>query len=133
MSSRPERRRSGPIQLAYGRRTGGHRGRPIRSSFERGGRLFARGACDAKGPIAGMMEAIHMLCAMRDRWSGTVLAVFVVDEEVASQGARFRPSGRRSICASLVNRPQTRLSLRTGQHAPACARKRHSGAFSFTR
>ena len=28
----------------------------------RDGRLYARGACDAKGPIAGMLEAIEMLC-----------------------------------------------------------------------
>ena len=53
------------------------------------GRLIARGACDAKGPIAGMMEAIRMLYAARDRWSGTLLAVFVADEEVASRGARM--------------------------------------------
>lgn len=54
----------------------------------RDGRLFGRGACDAKGPIAAMVEAIAMLCATRERWSGTLLAAFVVDEEVASRGAR---------------------------------------------
>src|SRR5262245_10205814 len=32
-----------------------------------GGRLVGRGACDAKGPIAGMIEAIRMLSAARDR------------------------------------------------------------------
>src|SRR5687767_14917204 len=44
------------------------------------GHLIGRGACDAKGPIAGMIEATRMLCAARDRWSGTLLAVFVADE-----------------------------------------------------
>jgi acetylornithine deacetylase/succinyl-diaminopimelate desuccinylase family protein len=69
------------------------------------GRLFARGACDAKGPIAGMVEAIHMLCAARDRWSGTLLAVFVVDEEVASRGARAFAAKRPKIDLCIVGEP----------------------------
>ena len=70
-----------------------------------GGRLFARGACDAKGPIAGMVEAIRMLCAARDRWSGTLLAVFVVDEEVASRGARAFAAKRPKIDLCIVGEP----------------------------
>lgn len=70
-----------------------------------GGRLFARGACDAKGPIAGMVEAIRMLCIARDRWSGTLLAVFVVDEEVASRGARAFVAERPKIDLCIVGEP----------------------------
>ncbi len=69
------------------------------------GRLFGRGACDAKGPIAGMIEAIRMLCDVRDRWSGTLLAVFVVDEEVASRGARTFVADRPKIDLCMVGEP----------------------------
>ena len=54
----------------------------------RGGNLYGRGACDAKGQVAGMLEAVELLSRMRDRWSGTLMAIFVADEEVASLGAR---------------------------------------------
>ena len=69
------------------------------------GRLIARGACDAKGPIAGMVEAIRMLCAARERWSGTLLAVFVVDEEVASRGARAFVAQKPRIDLCIVGEP----------------------------
>jgi succinyl-diaminopimelate desuccinylase len=69
------------------------------------GRLFARGACDAKGPIAAMVEAVRMLCATRDRWSGTLLAVFVVDEEVASRGARAFVAEKPKIDLCIVGEP----------------------------
>lgn len=77
---------------------------PFRLRREQG-RLIARGACDAKGPIAGMVEAIRMLCALRDRWSGTLLAVFVADEEVASRGARAYAAGRPKIDLCIVGEP----------------------------
>ena len=77
---------------------------PFRLRRERG-RLIARGACDAKGPIAGMLEAIRMLCASRARWSGTLLAVFVADEEVASRGARAYAAGRPKIDLCIVGEP----------------------------
>ena len=69
------------------------------------GRLFGRGACDAKGPIAAMLEAIRMLCALRERWSGTLLAVFVVDEEVASRGARAFVRDRPQVDLCVVGEP----------------------------
>ncbi|ANF58865.1 M20 family metallopeptidase [Halotalea alkalilenta] len=55
---------------------------------EREGRLYGRGACDAKGQIAAMVEALARLSKDRDGWRGTLLAVFVADEEVGSLGAR---------------------------------------------
>ena len=51
-------------------------------------RLFGRGACDAKGPLTAMLEAMRLLIAARETWSGTLLGVFVADEEVGSIGAR---------------------------------------------
>lgn len=77
---------------------------PFRLRHERG-RLFARGACDAKGPIAAMVEAIRMLCQSYAQWSGTLLAVFVADEEVASRGARAYAAGRPKIDLCIVGEP----------------------------
>jgi acetylornithine deacetylase/succinyl-diaminopimelate desuccinylase len=55
---------------------------------EADGKLYGRGSCDAKGPMAAMIEATRMLMACRDRWSGTLMAVFTADEEIASEGAK---------------------------------------------
>jgi succinyl-diaminopimelate desuccinylase len=55
---------------------------------EADGNLFGRGSCDAKGPMTAMLEAMRILIATRDTWSGTLLGVFVADEEVGSIGAR---------------------------------------------
>lgn len=52
------------------------------------GRLYGRGTCDCKGTLVAMIEAIRMLAARKAEWSGTVLGVFVADEEVASEGAK---------------------------------------------
>ncbi len=71
----------------------------------RNGRLVARGACDAKGPIVGMLEAIDMLAQTRKTWSGTVIAVFVADEEVASLGARAYVAQKPRIDCCIVGEP----------------------------
>ena len=55
---------------------------------ERDGRLFARGACDAKGPIAAMVEAGRLLAAQRDLWRGALVLAFVADEEIDGCGSR---------------------------------------------
>jgi succinyl-diaminopimelate desuccinylase len=57
------------------------------------GRLYGRGACDAKGALAAMIEAMRLLAADRPRWSGTLLGVFVADEEAASAGAKALVAG----------------------------------------
>ncbi len=55
---------------------------------EANGRLYGRGSCDAKGPLVAMLDAMRRLIAGRDYWSGTLLGVFVADEEVGSLGAK---------------------------------------------
>lgn len=52
------------------------------------GRLYGRGACDAKGSIVAMLAALEALSSSRGGWAGTLMAVFVGDEEVASAGAK---------------------------------------------
>lgn len=55
---------------------------------EADGKLYGRGSCDAKGPMVAMIEATRMLIACRERWAGTLMAVFTADEEIASEGAK---------------------------------------------
>jgi acetylornithine deacetylase/succinyl-diaminopimelate desuccinylase len=55
---------------------------------EADGKLYGRGSCDAKGPMVAMIEATRMLIACREQWSGTLMAVFTADEEIASEGAK---------------------------------------------
>lgn len=55
---------------------------------EADGKLYGRGSCDAKGPMVAMIEATRMLMACREQWSGTLMAVFTADEEIASEGAK---------------------------------------------
>jgi len=55
---------------------------------ERDGRLYGRGACDAKGQVSAMAEAGRLLLDARQDWRGTLLLAFVADEEVGGIGAR---------------------------------------------
>lgn len=72
---------------------------------ERDGRLYGRGSCDCKGPLAAMIEAARMLVAERQAWSGTLMVVFTGDEEVASAGARHYAASRPKIDAVVVGEP----------------------------
>ena len=72
---------------------------------ERDGRLYGRGACDAKGSLAAMIAACAALAADRASWSGTLLAVFVADEEVASDGAKRYAANRPAIDYAVIGEP----------------------------
>ena len=82
----------------------GWRGDPL-VLREESGRLIGRGACDCKGPLAAMIGAMGQLAAARETWSGTLLGVFVADEEVSSQGARHYAAQRPRIDAVVVGEP----------------------------
>jgi succinyl-diaminopimelate desuccinylase len=66
---------------------GGWTSEPFRLT-ERDGRLFARGACDAKGSIVAMVEAGRLLASERGSWRGTLVLMFVADEETNGGGSR---------------------------------------------
>jgi acetylornithine deacetylase/succinyl-diaminopimelate desuccinylase family protein len=72
---------------------------------EADGRLYGRGACDCKGPLVAMLEAMRMLLVDRAAWSGTLLGVFVADEEIASEGAKFYAAKSPKIDAAVVGEP----------------------------
>ncbi len=66
---------------------GGWSSDPFRLA-ERDGKLFGRGACDAKGPIVAMAEAGRLLASQRNMWRGTLVLMFVADEEINGGGSR---------------------------------------------
>ncbi len=78
---------------------------------EENGRLYGRGACDCKGPLAAMIEALHMLAADRTSWSGTLLGVFVADEEVASGGARSFAATQPRVDYVVVGEPTSNATF----------------------
>ena len=72
---------------------------------ERNGKLFGRGSCDAKGALIAMVEAIRLLVVGRANWRGTLLGVFVGDEEVASEGAKHYAAARPKIDYAVIGEP----------------------------
>jgi acetylornithine deacetylase/succinyl-diaminopimelate desuccinylase family protein len=78
---------------------------------EMDGRLYGRGACDCKGPLAAMLEAMRMLKAERAAWSGTLLGVFVADEEIASEGAKFYAGTAPKIDAAVIGEPTSNATF----------------------
>ena len=78
---------------------------------EANGRLYGRGACDCKGPLASMIEAMRMLKARRGTWSGTLLGVFVADEEIASEGAKFYAAGKPKIDFAVIGEPTSNATF----------------------
>jgi acetylornithine deacetylase/succinyl-diaminopimelate desuccinylase len=78
---------------------------------EMDGRLHGRGACDCKGPLAAMLEAMRMLATERAAWSGTLLGIFVADEEIASDGARFYASSAPKIDTAVVGEPTSNATF----------------------
>lgn len=99
---------------------------------EKDGRLYGRGACDAKGPMAAMLEAMRWLAGNRARWSGTLLGVFVADEEASSRGAKAYVQGRPKIDACIIGEPTscTTYSAHKGSMRPLVrvhGRTAHSG------
>jgi len=54
---------------------------------------------------------MRMLAADRAAWSGTLLGVFVADEEIASEGAKFYAAGRPKIDAAVVGEPTSNATF----------------------
>ena len=98
----------------------GWRDDPFRLRAE-GGRLIGRGACDAKGSVAAMVEAACLLAACRDRWSGRLVAVFVADEEVGSTGAKRFAAEHPGVDRIVVGEP---TGLRIVSAHKGCLRPR---------
>lgn len=72
---------------------------------ESGGNLYGRGTCDAKGPLVAMTEAMRLMKADRGAWRGTLMGVFVADEEVASEGAKHFAALAPRVDYALIGEP----------------------------
>ena len=72
---------------------------------EASGLLYGRGSCDAKGPLVAMLEAMRLLIGARDAWSGTLLGIFVADEEAASLGAKAYVKTAPAIQYCMIGEP----------------------------
>jgi len=72
---------------------------------ERNGRLYGRGACDAKGSIAAMTEAARLLIADASSWRGTLLLAFVSDEEIDGTGSKALVANGPPIDAVVIGEP----------------------------
>jgi acetylornithine deacetylase/succinyl-diaminopimelate desuccinylase family protein len=72
---------------------------------EENGRLYGRGSNDAKGPMVCMLDAMTQLIAHADKWSGTLMGIFVADEEVGSAGARHYVKDAPKIDYCVIGEP----------------------------
>jgi acetylornithine deacetylase len=90
---------------------------PFITPREENGRLYGRGACDAKGIAAAMLAAADRLAKAGEH---RVDLLFVVGEEAGSDGARaanrLSPTSR-----YLVNGEPTESRLASGANSPRCA------------
>lgn len=77
----------------------------------RGPNLHGRGACDAKGALAAMLEALGLLAGAKAGWSGTLMAVFVADEEASSRGAKRYAATRPGIDLVVVGEPSGNVPI----------------------
>ena len=75
----------------------------------RAGRVYGRGACDAKGPIAAMLAAVTAYAESGAR-PATVVFAAMADEEFAFSGAWKLVEREWPVSACVVGEP-TRLSL----------------------
>jgi acetylornithine deacetylase/succinyl-diaminopimelate desuccinylase len=104
---------------------------PFRLS-EREGRLYGRGACDAKGSIAAMVEAMILLKSAPTAWRGTLIGVFVADEEVGSAGSRSFVSSHPPVDRVVVGEPTSLATVSAHKgvlrpHIRVSGKSAHSG------
>ena len=80
---------------------------------KRGGRIYGRGACDTKGSVAVMFQALCDLAALKQRPQETeIIFVGLIDEENGQCGSRFLAGRRFKADLAIVGEP-TRLFLAT--------------------
>ena len=77
-----------------------------------GTRVHGRGACDTKGSLVAMVEALHMVWDLDPMQRPSILFVGGIDEEVAGTGAIALCEARSDIDMAIVGEP-TGLELAT--------------------
>jgi acetylornithine deacetylase/succinyl-diaminopimelate desuccinylase-like protein len=77
------------------------------------GRIYGRGACDAKGPVAAMLTALSRLARQGRRPAATeIIFAGLMDEENAQAGSRALAAGGCEADLAIVGEP-TRLRIVT--------------------
>jgi acetylornithine deacetylase/succinyl-diaminopimelate desuccinylase len=99
---------------------------------EANGRLIGRGACDAKGCVAAMVEAARLLIDGRHAWRGRLTIVFVADEEVGSTGAKAFVASGHHLDRVVVGEPTRLITVSAHKgclrpHLRVSGRSAHSG------
>lgn len=80
---------------------------------KRGGRIYGRGACDTKGSVAVMFQALCDLATMKQRPRETeIIFVGLVDEENGQSGSRYLAEKKFKADLAIVGEP-TRLAIAT--------------------
>lgn len=80
---------------------------------KRSGRLYGRGACDTKGSVAVMFQALCDLAGLRQRPRETeIIFIGLVDEENGQSGSRYLAAKKFKADLAIVGEP-TRLVLAT--------------------
>ncbi len=77
-----------------------------------GSRVHGRGACDTKGSLVAMVEALHLVWNLDPQQRAPILFAGAIDEEVTGQGAQAITAERSDIAMSIVGEP-TGLELAT--------------------
>ena len=99
---------------------------------EADGRLIGRGACDAKGCVAAMVEAVRLLIDARQSWRGRLTIVFVADEEIGSTGAKAFAASGPHLDRVVVGEPTRLITVSAHKgclrpHLRVFGRSAHSG------
>ena len=106
------------IWMSCRRATGGRR--PVRAAGGGQGGSTAAAPATARARWLPCWRPCACLTAARAYWRGTVLGVFVADEEIASEGAKhYAATAPKIDSLSSASRPRTRLWSRT---RAACGR-----------
>ncbi len=94
----------------------------------RNGRLYGRGACDAKGAVAAMLAACARLVRGERPTSGTLILAAVADEEAEGSGSRYlvAAGGTRANAAVIGEPTDNRVNL--GCRGSYRAKVRFAGA-----
>jgi acetylornithine deacetylase/succinyl-diaminopimelate desuccinylase-like protein len=80
---------------------------------QRGGRIYGRGACDTKGSVAVMFEALRELAGAKSRPRETeIIFIGLIDEEQGQSGSRFLAQQKFKANLAIVGEP-TRLAVAT--------------------
>lgn len=83
----------------------------------RDGRLIGRGACDAKGAIAAMIEACERLAVRRAELRGTLILACVADEESDAEGIRALVSRGLRAEAAIIGEPTGNVAVLSSRGA----------------